>query len=89
MQFASVDVDEAKDLKTAVKAAIVIKGVPATQAGTLRGVVNDKFAAVADDSGKRDRLPPHHAAHRVLGHVAAGAGPDQEHASIRRSMRSA
>ncbi|MBV8866019.1 MAG: protein translocase subunit SecD [Acidobacteriaceae bacterium] len=44
VQFAGIDVDEAKDLKTAVKAAIVIKGVPSTQAGTLRGVVNDKFA---------------------------------------------
>lgn len=44
VQFSSVDVDEAKDLKTAVKAAIVIKGVPSTQAGSLRGVVNDKFA---------------------------------------------
>ncbi len=44
LQFSSVDVDEAKDLKTAVKAAIVIKGVPPTQAGTLRGIVNDNFA---------------------------------------------
>ncbi len=44
VQFSGVDVDEAKDLNTAVKAAILIKGVPATQAGTLRGVVNDKFA---------------------------------------------
>ncbi len=43
IQYASVDVDEAKDLQTAVKAAVVIKGVPGTQAGTLRGVVNDKF----------------------------------------------
>ncbi len=44
VQFSTVDVDEAKDLNTAVKAAILIKGVPSTQAGTLRGVVNDKFA---------------------------------------------
>ncbi len=44
VQYSGVDVDEAKDLQTAVKAAIVIKGVPSTQAGTLRGVVNDKFA---------------------------------------------
>jgi len=43
IQFTGVDVDEAKDLKTATKAAIVIKGVPSTQAGTLRGVVNEKF----------------------------------------------
>jgi protein-export membrane protein SecD len=43
LQFSSVDVDEAKDLNTAVKAAIVIKGVPSTQAGTLRGIVSDKF----------------------------------------------
>ena len=44
VQFASVDVDEAKDLQTATKAAIVLKGVPSTQLGTLRGVVNDKFS---------------------------------------------
>ncbi len=43
LQFSSVDVEEAKDLKTAVKAAIVIKGVPPTQAGTLRGIVNENF----------------------------------------------
>jgi preprotein translocase subunit SecD len=43
LQFSSVDVDEAKDLQSAVKAAIVVKGVPSTQAGTLRGIVNDKF----------------------------------------------
>jgi protein-export membrane protein SecD len=43
VQFAGVDVEEAKDLKTATKAAIVIKGVPSTQAGTLRSVVNEKF----------------------------------------------
>ncbi len=43
VQFSAVDVEEAKDLKTATKAAILIKGVPSTQAGTLRGVVNDKF----------------------------------------------
>ncbi|HEX4168631.1 MAG TPA: protein translocase subunit SecD [Bryobacteraceae bacterium] len=44
VQFANVDVDEAKDLKTATKAAIDIKGVPSTQAGTLRSVINDKFS---------------------------------------------
>jgi len=44
VQFSSVDVDEAKDLQSAVKAAILIKGVPSTQAGSLRGVVNDKFS---------------------------------------------
>jgi preprotein translocase subunit SecD len=43
IQFSGVDVEEAKDLKAATKAAIIIKGVPSTQAGTLRGVVNDKF----------------------------------------------
>jgi preprotein translocase subunit SecD len=44
LQFASVDVEDAKDLNTAVKAAIVIKGVSPTQAGTLRGIVTDKFS---------------------------------------------
>ena len=43
VQYSAVDVEEAKDLQTAVKAAIVIKGVPSTQAGTLRTVAGDKF----------------------------------------------
>ena len=43
VQYSAVDVEEAKDLQTAVKAAIVIKGVPATQAGTLRSVASEKF----------------------------------------------
>ncbi len=44
IQFSDVDVDEAKTLKDATKAAIVVKGVPPTQAGTLRGIVNDQFS---------------------------------------------
>ncbi|MFL6452269.1 MAG: protein translocase subunit SecD [Bryobacteraceae bacterium] len=43
IQFADVGVDEAKSLATAVKAAIVVKGVPNTQAGSFRSLVNDKF----------------------------------------------
>jgi preprotein translocase subunit SecD len=43
IQFADVEVDEAKSLKDASKAAIVIKGVPPTQTGTLRGIVNEQF----------------------------------------------
>ncbi len=44
VQYADVAVDEAKTLRDATKAAILIRGVPSTQAGTLRGVVNDQFA---------------------------------------------
>ena len=44
LQFTDVEVEEAKSLQDATNAAIVIKGVPATQAGTLRGIVNDQFA---------------------------------------------
>ncbi|MDQ2712943.1 MAG: protein translocase subunit SecD [Acidobacteriota bacterium] len=44
VQYSTVDVEEAKDLRTAVKAAILIKGVPSTQAGTLRSIANEKFA---------------------------------------------
>ncbi len=44
VQFSSVDVEEATDLKSAVKAAVVVKGVPSTQAGSLRGLVNEKFS---------------------------------------------
>jgi preprotein translocase subunit SecD len=43
IQFADIEVDEAKSLATAVKAAIVVKGVPNTQAGSFRTLVNDKF----------------------------------------------
>ncbi len=42
--FSDITVDEAKTLATATKVAIVIKGVPATQAGMLRSVVNDQFS---------------------------------------------
>jgi preprotein translocase subunit SecD len=42
--YSSIDVDEAKDLKSATKAAVVIRGVPSTQAGTLRGVLTEKFS---------------------------------------------
>jgi preprotein translocase subunit SecD len=44
VQYSSVDVEEAKSLRDAVNAAIVIHGVPGTQAGTLRGILNDQFA---------------------------------------------
>ncbi len=41
--FADVTVDEAKSLADATKAAIAIKGVPPTQAGTFRSLINDQF----------------------------------------------
>jgi preprotein translocase subunit SecD len=41
--YADVEVDEAKSLQDAVKAAIVVKGVPSTQAGNFRSLVNDQF----------------------------------------------
>jgi len=43
IQFADVELEEAKSLATAVKAAVLVKGVPATQAGSFRTLVNDKF----------------------------------------------
>jgi preprotein translocase subunit SecD len=43
VQFTDVTIDEAKTLEDATKAAIVIKGVPATQSGTLRGIMNEQF----------------------------------------------
>src|SRR3954453_19331097 len=43
IQFADVEVEDAKSLATAVKAAILVKGVPNTQAGSFRSLVNDKF----------------------------------------------
>ena len=41
--YADVEVDEAKSLADAVKAAIVVKGVPSTQAGSFRTLMNDQF----------------------------------------------
>ncbi|MBV9307551.1 MAG: hypothetical protein JOZ45_15505, partial [Acidobacteriaceae bacterium] len=43
IQYADITVDEAKSLSDAVKAAIVVKGVPSTQAGNFRSLVNDQF----------------------------------------------
>jgi preprotein translocase subunit SecD len=42
--FSDVSVDEAKSLADTTKAAIVVKGVPPTQAGNFRGVVNEQFS---------------------------------------------
>src|ERR1700751_5688843 len=39
-----VTVDEQKTLADATKAAVVVKGVPTTQAGTFRGVVSEQFS---------------------------------------------
>ncbi|HEY3938524.1 MAG TPA: protein translocase subunit SecD [Bryobacteraceae bacterium] len=41
--FGDIEVDDAKSLADAQKVAITVKGVPATQAGTFRGVVNEQF----------------------------------------------
>ena len=43
VQYSDVTVDEAKSLQDATKAAIVIRGVPATQAGTLRSILSEQF----------------------------------------------
>src|SRR5437588_12705142 len=43
IQYSSIDVDEAKSLADATKAAIVVRGVNPTQAGTLRSIVNEQF----------------------------------------------
>jgi preprotein translocase subunit SecD len=43
VQYSDVEVAEAKSLQDATKAAILVKGVPSTQAGTFRGIVNEQF----------------------------------------------
>ena len=43
IQFSDVAIDEAKSLKDATKAAIVVKGVPPAQARNLRSIVNEQF----------------------------------------------
>ncbi len=45
VQFSDVTIEEANSLQTATKVAIDIKGVPSTQAGTLRGIVNEQFTS--------------------------------------------
>ena len=42
--FSDITVDDAKSLADATKAAIVVKGVPATQAGTMRSIVGEQFS---------------------------------------------
>ena len=44
VQYADVEVAESHSLQDATKVAIVIKGVPSTQSGTLRGIVNEQFS---------------------------------------------
>jgi preprotein translocase subunit SecD len=44
VQFADVDVVEAHSLQDATHVAIQVKGVPTTQAGAFRGVVNEQFS---------------------------------------------
>lgn len=43
VKYSDVTIDEAKSIRDATKAAIVVKGVPPTQTGTLRGILNDQF----------------------------------------------
>ena len=80
VQFASVDVDEAKTLQDATKAAIEIKGVPATQAGTLRGIVNSQFGQWLMTPAGPGRLPFNDAADRIARPVEPRACANQEHA---------
>jgi preprotein translocase subunit SecD len=44
VQFTDVDVEDAKDLASAKNVAVVVKGVPAAQAGTFRGIVGEQFS---------------------------------------------
>ncbi|MBV9765783.1 MAG: protein translocase subunit SecD [Acidobacteriaceae bacterium] len=44
IQFSDIEAEDAKSLQDATKAAIVVKGVPATQAGNFRSVANEQFA---------------------------------------------
>ncbi len=44
VQYADVDITEAHSLQDATHVAIQVKGVPATQSGALRSVINEQFA---------------------------------------------
>lgn len=43
IQFADIDADDAKTLQDAKNVSIQVKGVPATQAGTLRSILSEQF----------------------------------------------
>ena len=43
VQYSDIEVAEAKSLQDATKVAILVKGVPSTQAGTFRGLVSEQF----------------------------------------------
>lgn len=45
VQFSSVDVADAHSLADAMKVAILVHGVPATQSGQFRSIVDDQFGA--------------------------------------------
>ena len=84
--LADVEVDEAKTLADANNVAILVKGVPSTQAGKFRAIVNDN-SRVAGDSAEPDRLPADYEAHRMRWLLAADLAADRRTPSIRRSMR--
>jgi len=44
IQFSDIEVEEAKSLADAMNVAIAVKGVPSTQAGTLRGILDGQFS---------------------------------------------
>jgi preprotein translocase subunit SecD len=43
VQYSDIEVAEAKSLRDAMNVAILVKGVPATKAGTFRGIVSEQF----------------------------------------------
>jgi preprotein translocase subunit SecD len=55
LQFSDISVAEAKTLQDAGKVAILVKGVPSTDAGKLRGLVNSDFQMwIATPQGATD-----------------------------------
>lgn len=57
IQFSDITVDEAKSLADAKNVAIIVKGVPPTQAGTFRSLINDQFSQwLAKPAGADYRL---------------------------------
>jgi preprotein translocase subunit SecD len=44
IQFSDIEVEEAKSLADAMNVAIAVKGVPSTQAGSLRTILDSQFA---------------------------------------------
>ena len=76
---AETEVQEAKSLPDAGKVAILVKGVPSTQAGQFRTLVNDQFATMGADGVERKRLPADREAEQRHSNAAGDSVANAKH----------